>query len=312
MALNAHKDENVSAKLQESEYTTNKVLFVVAVCLFGIIYLVWIKRLLSYGSTFMASYNFVRGVGIAAVIGIPVGQMKKQKERRNGMDSSFMLFSGKNIMTFCALLAIVHGYIAYYYISAINTLYFILPGMAVLYLIYNVYQREFFVVSLDCALAAGLLWVVGKGIANSDKIRFSQIAIITVGFIAIIQIIMVVYASKHEGYISTIQEPEELSPKQQERTKWKKAQMELSMNDQMKKEREERYKMAMMEATRKLAKRVPMFTTKRGCIMLILTPLIMLAIHLCAYFILQNTYYLMFVIIAYFFVSAVYYTVKIL
>ena len=77
MALNA-KDKTKTSVNSKEEYTTNKVLFVVAVCMFGILYLMVLKRLLSYGTTFKLGYNLVRGIGVVSVVGAYLGVLKKR------------------------------------------------------------------------------------------------------------------------------------------------------------------------------------------------------------------------------------------
>lgn len=307
-----------AASLNKEDYITNKVLFVVGLCLFGILYLMGIKRLLSYGNTFMFGYNLVRGIGVAAVIGCYLGYLKFKKQWKKGIDTTYMFFSGKNIMKFCAFMIFIHGYITYYYLSAIQVLYFILPAVAVLYVIFHVYQREFFVIALDCALGAGLLWIVGKGIANPDKSFACWIAIATMVLITFIQLALTFLANKRGGYLS--EDPAKRAaaaankskPKDQA-IRWKAVQSQMSVTDKQRQmEKEKARAIEMAEANKAKLERVPLFTSNRGRLILVATPLVLLVMILCAYFIFSNTYYLIFVVIAYFLVTAVYYTVKIL
>lgn len=135
--------------------------------------------------------------------------------------------------------------------------------------------------------------------------------------ITFIQLALTFLANKRGGYLS--EDPtkraaaaDKSKPKDQA-IRWKAVQSQMSVTDKQRQmEKEKARAIEMAEANKAKQERVPLFTSNRGRLILVATPLVLLAMLLCAYFIFSNTYYLMFVVIAYFLVTAVYYTVKIL
>ncbi len=89
----------------------------------------------------------------------------------------------------------------YFYIHAIAILCFLYPAAAVLYLIYLIYQSEFFALSIDCTICAFAFYILSKLLSSS----LSYIGIlIIVGIVAInaALLFLTVYAKKNGGKLT--------------------------------------------------------------------------------------------------------------
>lgn len=58
--------------------------------------------------------------------------------------------------------------ISYIGIAPIKALYVILPVLAVFYLVYHSYSTEFFVITVDCGAALGMMWLVHRALVSSN------------------------------------------------------------------------------------------------------------------------------------------------
>ena len=148
---------NVGKKpISEEEYTTNKVLTVFSVCLLGVLVLMILQRLLNYGSTFMIGLIVTRILLIASVV-----------------------------MTVCM------SAISYIGIAPIKALYVILPVLAVFYLVYHSYSTEFFVITVDCGAALGMMWLVHRALVSSNFTWMAYAVLIAAAVLTVAQIAVV-------------------------------------------------------------------------------------------------------------------------
>lgn len=146
----------------EKDYITNKVLVVFTACLVGVLGLMYLYNMLNHGDTFLTAYFVVRallGVGAIAVVG---GIARGIFERKNNLDMKYKLVTGRNIAIVGAVIAGSMALILWDMFGAIPVLYVVLPAIAVYYLVFHSYQREFFVLAVDTGLAAGFLWIIAK------------------------------------------------------------------------------------------------------------------------------------------------------
>ncbi len=152
----------MTAKKQPSErdYITNKVLAVFSLCLVGVLGLMMLYRVMNIISTWMLGMTIAKVVcGIGVVIAL-AGLAKWASENKQKRDTRYSLLRGRSIALVGAILAVMMFVITVLGVQGIKLFYVILPAIAVYYLIYHSYPREFFVVALDCGAAAVLLWVV--------------------------------------------------------------------------------------------------------------------------------------------------------
>lgn len=139
--------------LSRNDFITNKIMVVFVLAFVMSVALMMISRGLDNAGTFIATYYTVYVLGFAGVVGTILGVVKEVLDIRHGHDVSQKIITGHGIAVCSAIVAISSFLILFGgYSSSIRFLYIAIPSLAVLYLIYMIYQREF------CALATfGLL-----------------------------------------------------------------------------------------------------------------------------------------------------------
>ena len=151
----------MTAKKQpnEKDYITNKVLAVFSLCLVGVLGLMMLYRVMNVLSTWMLGMTIAKVVcGIGIVIAL-AGLAKWTSDNKQQRDTRYSLLRGRSIALVGAVIAVMMFIITVLGVQGIKLFYVILPAIAVYYLIYHSYPREFFVVALDCGGAAVLLWL---------------------------------------------------------------------------------------------------------------------------------------------------------
>lgn len=155
-------------KPNEKDYVTNKVLLVFTLCLFGVFALMLLYRLIGYGSTYGTGVTITRVVLGLGVLLLIWGILKSMQERNSGQDVAYRFVRGRYLMIIAGIVIACMLTILKFGATSIKLLYVILPVLAVYYLIYHSYPREFFVISLDCGLSAFLLFAVRRSWISSN------------------------------------------------------------------------------------------------------------------------------------------------
>ena len=160
---------NVGKKpISEEEYTTNKVLTVFSVCLLGVLVLMILQRLLNYGSTFMIGLIVTKILLAIGIIGVVGGLVMLGMERTGRRNGSRRIICGRNLLIASVVMTVCMSAISYIGIAPIKALYVILPVLAVFYLVYHSYSTEFFVITVDCGAALGMMWLVHRALVSSN------------------------------------------------------------------------------------------------------------------------------------------------
>lgn len=155
-------------KTNQSDYITNKVLLVFTFCMFGVFGLVLLYRLVAYGSTYHIGQIVLRVVLAIGVILLAVGIGKMLKERKNPELYALKLIRGHSIAIVAAIIIACMLIILQFGSSAIKLFYVILPALAIYYLIYYSYPREFFVIAADASIAVVLLIAVRRALNSTN------------------------------------------------------------------------------------------------------------------------------------------------
>ena len=187
----------IHKKPNEKDYITNKVLATFSLCLLGVLLLMVLYRVAAYASTYMLGLRITQiicGIGILGVIG---GALKIKKERGAQVDTRFRLLRGQNIVAVSAIVAACMAIILLAGPEVIRLLYVILPAIAVYYLIYYTFPREFFVVSIDCGLMIGLLYLVRQSLASASHTWIAWVACAVALVLCLVQILIVLSVKKH-------------------------------------------------------------------------------------------------------------------
>lgn len=188
----------MTAKKQpnEKDYITNKVLIVFSICLLGVLGLMMIYRVMDIMSTWWIGMIIVKTVCAIGAVGLLAGLAKIASERKAGSDMRYRLLRGRNIAVVGAVVTVIMLIIWKYGVQSIKMFYVILPALAVYYLIYHSYPREFFIVAADCGIAAALLWGVRTALSSSSFGKVSwAVAAIAVA-LAAVQAVLVLRVRK--------------------------------------------------------------------------------------------------------------------
>ena len=167
--------------LTRSDFITNKIMVVFALAFAMTFVLMMIGRGLDHAGTFMVAYYSVHVLGIASVVGTVLGIAKEVMDRRNGRDTSGSIITGHGIAVCCAVAAFSFFLILFgNYSSAIQFLYIAIPALAVLYLIYMIYQREFCLLATYGVLLSLYFWRFAQYHLGSVRFVLAQFVLLAV------------------------------------------------------------------------------------------------------------------------------------
>ena len=177
--------------ISEEEYTTNKVLTVFSVCLLGVLVLMILQRLLNYGSTFMIGLIVTKILLAIGIIGVVGGLVMLGMERTGRRNGSRRIICGRNLLIASVVMTVCMSAISYIGIAPIKALYVILPVLAVFYLVYHSYSTEFFVITVDCGAALGMMWLVHRALVSSNFTWMAYAVLIAAAVLTVAQIAVV-------------------------------------------------------------------------------------------------------------------------
>lgn len=179
---------NVGKKpISEEEYTTNKVLTVFSVCLLGVLVLMILQRLLDYFDTWqtgMLVTKILLGIG---VLGLICGAFLRVREVSGKRQAARHVLCGRNVLLASVILVLAMAAILYLGTGPIKGLYVILPVLAVYYLVYHSYAREFFLIALDTGVALGLMWLVRRALDSSNYVWVAYAVLGAAVVLAVVQ-----------------------------------------------------------------------------------------------------------------------------
>ncbi len=182
--------------ISEEEYTTNKVLTVFSVCLAGVLVLMVLQRLLNYVSTWMIGRIFALVLLGVGAVGVACSLYLLVQERSGRRVAERKILRGRNLLITSLILSVCMYLIYQFGALPIKGMYVILPVLAVYYLIYHSYSPEFFIISLDCGIAVGLMWLVQRALSSS---HFKQLAYMSVGAAVVLALIQIIIVKSIQG-----------------------------------------------------------------------------------------------------------------
>lgn len=197
-------------KPNEKDYITNKVLAVFSLCLAGVLGLMLLYRLVAYGSSYTVGMTTARVLMGLGILGVLWGAFRMVQEKKSAQDMRFRLVCGKSILYVCALILISMICVNFLGAQSIKAFYIILPAIAVYYLIFHSYPREFFIIALDCGAAAALLAVVHRALNSTSYQALAYVCVAAALVIAAVQVMLVLRAKKDGHYANVIDGKREL------------------------------------------------------------------------------------------------------
>lgn len=194
---------NVGKKpISEEEYTTNKVLTVFSICLLGVLVLMVLQRLLNYANTWMTGMLVAKvllGVGVACVLCGVVLLVREASGHRSGVRR---ILSGRNVLIASIVMVLAMASIVEFGAGPIKVLYVILPVLAVYYLVYHSYAREFFLIAIDAGVGMGLMWLVHRALDTTNFVWVAYAALAAAIVLTIAQLIVVAVLRGKNGKIT--------------------------------------------------------------------------------------------------------------
>lgn len=159
--------------ISESDYITNKILLVFSFALLGTLALMMVQKFLADPQTAIVTIYVLQVLTALFGVGIVYGVYRSKRENRNSVDTARKLITGRNVILFFSILLFCCVFIMTSdSTAAIRTLYIVIPGSAILYLIKAIYIREFFIISLVCTFGALLLWGASRILASGHVFLF--------------------------------------------------------------------------------------------------------------------------------------------
>lgn len=184
---------------QKNDYITNKVLTVFTLCLVGVLGLMFLSGMLGSSSRVMLGIQILNvGKYVGLVIAL-VGAYLLYRERKQKIDTSEKLICGRSVIILGIFVFVMFLLLYRYAGSAFKAFYVILPAFAFMYLIYYSYQREFFVVAMDCVIGAALAYLVNT-VSFGGTLGYGLLALAIV--LALVQIVLVQRVKKAGGKLT--------------------------------------------------------------------------------------------------------------
>lgn len=167
--------------VSRNDFITNKIMVVFVLAFAMSVALMLINRGLDNAETFIGTYYAVYVLGFAGVAGVILGVVKEIMDWRHGRDLSRKIVTGHGIAICAAVLAVSAFLILFGgYSSAIRFLYIAVPSLAVLYLIYMIYQREFCALATFGVLIALYFWRFAQYYKGSVRFLAAQCALLLI------------------------------------------------------------------------------------------------------------------------------------
>lgn len=183
----------------QSDRISTKVMVMFAIALGGILLLMFERRLLTHGYSFMIGLWAIRAVGLLGIAGVLFGLYKTVADFKAGKKPIDSIFTGLNILGISLILiATAAGILMYDFTVSLKLLYVLYPAAAVLYLIFQTYPREMFCLSAACATGAPFLWMMSR--MSEGDTRMGAVTAIGI-FLLLVEAVLMRIAYKRSGLL---------------------------------------------------------------------------------------------------------------
>lgn len=168
-------------KVTHNDFITNKIMVVIITALLFTFLLMMINRGLGSSGTFMVAYYSIYVICALGVLGLAFGLCKSFVDVKKGRDVSSQLLTGHGI-ALCSLIAAASMLLLLFtdYNASLRLLYIVIPSLAVLYLIFMIYQREYFALAALGGLIALYFWRFARYYRGSVRFVVLQAVLLLV------------------------------------------------------------------------------------------------------------------------------------
>ncbi|MEA4823226.1 MAG: hypothetical protein VB111_03830 [Clostridiaceae bacterium] len=172
------KKTNKSVPIKKTDFLVNKSMGVFALAILGILGLVCVSRAAATASGYVVILNIswaVLALGVVLLIGAVYWALR---DRKTESVPPYRYFSGLDLGVIAALLIFSAAlYRVFDVLSVTRLLYVVFPACAVLYLLFSLLQRIFFMQALLCGSSMILMWIVARA-GSTTAIVFSVLGIV--------------------------------------------------------------------------------------------------------------------------------------
>ncbi len=207
--------ENKKMAQRREDYLTNRVLAVFTFAFVLILGLMAAYRTYSRIETMFATQKVLYVLGGVFAAGTVAGILWEIF----GKKREYKVICGKNVALACAIVSVCAFCCAVFTSGGVRMMYVFVPVASALILVYLLYPRDFFLMSLVCACGAVLLWYLSRSIADGFVVgRFFRFNFAIIGLIAAF-VLLVAYVcamklvEKKNGIIKVGTKTFELMPK---------------------------------------------------------------------------------------------------
>lgn len=195
--------EKFSADNRAADYVTNKILIVFMTSFIAILAAMLYESNVGSGKNVLLIRDIIIPAAmIISVLGIIGGIVIAFFRRKQNKTEELRILSGKNIALYSlAVFAFAFCLKFFDFTIAPRLLYILVPAVTLLYLIFHIYQREFFIHSLVLASTAGVLWLLKVGLTGGRSAKIIPLSIVFIAFILATAAI-ILYLKRKKGMLA--------------------------------------------------------------------------------------------------------------
>lgn len=195
------KNDDRSVVQKQDEEITNKILFVFSLTLLLLLAVIIINRYMNSTAYFNTLTFCTIAIIVFSVVGVGflAAAFIKRKAKAAQLDKRLLL-SG----VIALIVAVVLLFVRLYTFRSFTILYFALPVFAFLYMIFNIYQRDFFYQSIVIGCTAGTLYAFSRWLHYRPWQPIVHITYSLAILLLVAAILLAFYLKKQKGMLGKI------------------------------------------------------------------------------------------------------------
>ena len=147
---------------EQKDLVSNKLMLLLTVCFMAMLALTFIHRAIDGLSTMTMIYTLLRLLAILGVLMIIASVIYMVKCKREQRDESEKTITSRGLFIFSVLFMLSMLSVLLFHINAVKFLYVLLPMYAGLYLVYQTYPQEFFLIGAHSCVYGILFYVLSR------------------------------------------------------------------------------------------------------------------------------------------------------
>lgn len=161
------KEKKVSQEVAQQDYVTNKLLSAFTIAFIMIIGVMYFSRMMHRIDTYVTAMDGVKALSIILLALTVVFAIIAIVQKIKGKEQKYKLMTPKHLAVVLGFATACFGALALAFSeNTVSLLYIVIPTVTVLFIVYNVYPRDFFAISLISAFGAIGLWLTGSAISG--------------------------------------------------------------------------------------------------------------------------------------------------